>query len=50
MCELIGLDPAVYFTETDELKQAIRDAAATVIAENRQREAEEAQRKTKQRH
>lgn len=45
MCELLGLDPAVYFTETDPQRNAIRDAAATVIAERRAWEAEEQQRR-----
>lgn len=47
MCELIGIDPAIYFTETDPKRNAIRDAAATVIADNRKRQAEEAKRKSK---
>lgn len=44
---MLRLDPAVYFTETDEMKNAIRDAAATVIAENRRKQAEEAERNNK---
>lgn len=49
VCELLRLDPVVYFTETDPERNAIRDAAATVIAENRRRDAEEAERKSKHR-
>lgn len=45
MCDLLGLDPAVYFTETDPERQAIRDAAATVLYEIRAQEAEEAERR-----
>lgn len=47
MCELLRLDPAIYFTETDPKRNAIRDAAATVIADNRARQAEEAKKKAK---
>lgn len=47
VCELLRLDPVTYFTETDPEANAIRDAAATVIAENRRAEAEEAKRKSK---
>lgn len=47
VCEVLGLDPATYFLETNQMKNAIRDAAATVIVENRQEQAEESKRKSK---
>lgn len=47
VCELLRIDPAVYFTETDPMKNAVRDAAATVIASNRARQQEEAERRRK---
>lgn len=45
MCELLGLDPAVYFFETDKRKNAYRDAAATV---KHQRDEEHAARQKAQ--
>lgn len=43
VCELLGLDPAVYFFETDQRRNAYRDAAATVLYQ-RQKAQEERQR------
>lgn len=40
MCELLGLDPAVYYFETDKRKNAYRDAAATVMHQRKEAEAE----------
>lgn len=47
MCELLGLDPAVYYLETDKRKNAYRDAAATVMYQ-RQKEQEARQKAQQQ--
>lgn len=40
MCDLIGVDIATYMFETDQKKNAVRDAAAAVIHERNEMEAE----------
>lgn len=52
MCQLLGENPAVYFTDGAEHgaydRQAVRDAAATVIYEEKQQAAERQKAKNQQ--
>lgn len=38
VCELIGVDIATYMFETDYRRNAVRDAAATVLAQRKREE------------
>jgi hypothetical protein len=40
VCDLLGIDPAIYFFETDKRKNAYRDAAATVLHQRQQEQAD----------